>query len=285
MVKILIAILEWIIIAFIVGSVYVLTSTIIENKNKIKALSKKSIDIALDRWHSSRFSEEAVLADLSKYGVFYMTHDYNLEASTWILLKVMVAAGMGVISIFIPVGAAARTLLIAGAVILGYFLPDIVIRAANESDNQAMSKDILQIYTTLKIHGRAGVYITDSLIEAQRSVSNKRLKQALNEMNNNIFSSRTSIDEAVKQFNARFCNEAIDNLSVIILQSINSGQSVNLLEDLSAQIISGQEALLERKKGILARKLAVQQVLFFGLVVGMILYLVIVEMQMSLMTL
>lgn len=277
----LVMIMKYLIIGFICYSAYTLVSILFANKNKAVVLAKDVVNNALGKSKSSWFNEDKILADLSKYGVMYMTKDYNIEASTWILVKVLCGALCGLVGFSLASSIIGKILCAVGLLIAGFFLPDGFIRLSNKSDNDAMANDILTIYTILKIHARAGVYVTDSLIECQRTVTNGRLKQALNEMNNNILSSRITMDEAIMQFNARFRNDSIDNLAIILLQSSKSGQSINLLDDLSAQIVNGNKARSEMKKAKLKRKLSIQQTIFFSIVVGMVLYLVIIEMTTS----
>ena len=277
----LVVIMKYLVIGFICYNAYTLVSIIFANRNKAVILAKDVVNNALGKSKSSWFNEDKILADLSKYGVMYMTKDYNIEASTWILVKVLCGSLCGLVGFSLTTSIIGKILCAIGLLIAGFFLPDGFIRLSNKSDNDAMANDILTIYTILKIHARAGVYVTDSLIECQRTVTNGRLKQALNEMNNNILSSRITMDEAIMQFNARFRNDAIDNLAIILLQSSKSGQSINLLDDLSAQIVNGNKARSEMKKAKLKRKLSIQQTIFFSIVVGMVLYLVIIEMTTS----
>lgn len=277
----LVVIMKYLVIGFICYNAYTLVSIIFANRNKAVILAKDVVNNALGKSKSSWFNEDKILADLSKYGVMYMTKDYNIEASTWILVKVLCGSLCGLVGFSLTTSIIGKILCAIGLLIAGFFLPDGFIRLSNKSDNDAMANDILTIYTILKIHARAGVYVTDSLIECQRTVTNGRLKQALNEMNNNILSSRITMDEAIMQFNARFRNDAIDNLAIILLQSSKSGQSINLLDDLSAQIVNGNKARSEMKRAKLKRKLSIQQTLFFSIVVGMVLYLVIIEMTTS----
>lgn len=277
----LVVIMKYLVIGFICYNAYTLVSIIFANRNKAVILAKDVVNNALGKSKSSWFNEDKILADLSKYGVMYMTKDYNIEASTWILVKVLCGSLCGLVGFSLTTSIIGKILCAIGLLIAGFFLPDGFIRLSNKSDNDAMANDILTIYTILKIHARAGVYVTDSLIECQRTVTNGRLKQALNEMNNNILSSRITMDEAIMQFNARFRNDAIDNLAIILLQSSKSGQSINLLDDLSAQIVNGNKARSEMKRAKLKRKLSIQQTLFFSIVVGIVLYLVIIEMTTS----
>lgn len=280
-----ITIAKFVLILFVCYCVHTLISIFYSRRDKAAIYMKNVVDAALDNYNTGIFNRDKILGDLSKYGVMYMLKDYNMEASSWIIVKFIFAILFGVLGIAFKFPLMQTILAVIALAILGFFAPDIFIRISNSGDNSDMSNDILTIYTILKIHARAGVYITDSLIECQRSVANGRLKQALNEMNNNILSSKITMEEAIRQFNARFRNDQIDNLSIILLQATESGQSVSLLDDLSAQITVGNEIRTKAKKDKLKRELSIQQVAFFTLLTGMMLYLIVMEMFQSLQTL
>jgi len=267
------------ILVFLAVQVYTLVSILMSKSDQITVMAKKSVDIAMGRSKSSYFNYDKITADLSKYGIMYMFHDYNLEPSTFIIAKLIAAIGTGLLVFII---APSQIFIALIGVVAGFFIPDGLMRLSNASDNDSIRDDVLLIYRTLKIHARAGVYITDSLIECQRSILNPRLKQALNEMNNNILSSRVTVEEAVDQFNSRFCNEQIDDLSIIIKQAIRTGRSADLLTDISKQIETSNNIQTQKKKDTLKRKTAITQVMFFGIISALMIYLVAMEMAVSL---
>ena len=258
--QLIITIIKWILIVFIMIEAYTAVSVIFDKKNKISVMAKGTINLALGKSNS-----------------IYM------DPSAFVSAKLACAGGFGLLGfIAAPNEWIPKIIGITIGLILGFIAPDIFIRISNRQDNDKMMTDIQTIYTTLKIHARAGVYVTDSLIECQRNIENGRLKQALNEMNNNILASRVTIDEAVDQFNARFCNEQIDNLSVVIKQALHTGRSADMLEDISKQIDTNNFVHRMKVKDRIKKESAFIQVTFFTLITVILLYLVVMELMQGL---
>jgi hypothetical protein len=144
-----------------------------------------------------------------------------------------------------------------------------------------MQNDLVGVFSTLKIHARAGVYISDTLVECQRIVANPRLKEAFTELNNNILSRRVTVADAVDIFNSRFDNDQIDNLSVIIKQTLRTGRSTDMIADISKQIEDANKARSMAQRDRLKRKVALIQTIFFCMITVLVLYLVIMQMYVS----
>lgn len=281
--ELIITILKWILIAFIMIEAYTAVSVLYDRRNSFSVMTRKSIEIALGKTKSSYFNAKRIEGDLSKYGVMYMLHDYKLDPTGFVAIKICFAGLIALVSFsIVPNTVVAKILAIAVGILIGFFAPDLFIRLNNNMDNEKMSDDIQSIYTTLKIHARAGVYITDSLIECQRNVENGRLKEALNEMNNSILSSRATIDDAVDQFSLRFCNEQINNLSVVIKQALKTGRSSDMLEDISKQIEINNRIHNMKVRDKIKRQSAGIQVAYFSMITVLLLYLVMTELVFSL---
>ena len=281
--QLIITALRWLLIAFICIECYTAVSVLFDRKNRIAVMAKKTINLAIGKSNSVYFNPDRIISDLSKYGIMYSFRDYNMEASTFVSAKFTCAGMFALLGIMLtPDQLVTKLLVVAICLVCGFFAPDVFMRLSNQSDNAKMMSDIQLIYTTLMIHAKAGVYITDSLIECQRNVENGRLKQALNEMNNNILASRVTIEEAVDQFNARFRNDQIDNLAVIIKQALETGRSSDMLEDLSKQIDNYNRIRSLKTRDRIKRQAAFIQVTYFSLITFMLLYLVAVELMVGL---
>ena len=149
--------------------------------------------------------------------------------------------------------------------VLGFFLPDILLNVSNSMDNDTMLSDIKCIYDTLRIQTKAGVFLSASLCECYLAVKNRRLKSALLELTNDI-STRREIDDALERFNEKFDFGQIDIFCIVIRQSMESGRSVKVLEDLSLQMNDLQRAINMKEKEALDRKVQViELMLFIGL--------------------
>ena len=149
--------------------------------------------------------------------------------------------------------------------VIGFFLPDILLNVSNSIDNDTMLSDIKCIYDTLRIQTKAGVFLSASLCECYLAVKNRRLKSALLELTNDI-STRREIDDALERFNEKFDFGQIDIFCIVIRQSMESGRSVKVLEDLSLQMNDLQRAINMKEKEALDRKVQViELMLFIGL--------------------
>lgn len=149
--------------------------------------------------------------------------------------------------------------------VLGFFMPDILLNVSNSMDNDTMLSDIKCIYDTLRIQTKAGVFLSASLCECYLAVKNRRLKSALLELTNDI-STRREIDDALERFNEKFDFGQIDIFCIVIRQSMESGRSIKVLEDLSMQMNDLQRAINMKEKEALDRKVQViELMLFIGL--------------------
>ena len=145
---------------------------------------------------------------------------------------------------------------------VGFFLPDMLLTVSNSADNDAMLEDIKCIYDTLRIQTKAGVYLSASLCECYLAVKNRRLKSALLELTNDI-STRHEIEDALERFNEKFDCSQIDIFCIVIRQSMESGRSVKVLEDLSLQMNDLQHAINLKEKEALDRKVQIIELLIF----------------------
>ena len=145
---------------------------------------------------------------------------------------------------------------------IGFFMPDILLNVSNSMDNDTMLSDIKCIYDTLRIQTKAGVFLSASLCECYLAVKNRRLKSALLELTNDI-STRRDIDDALERFNEKFASGQIDIFCIVIRQSMESGRSVKVLEDLSLQMNDLQHAINLKEKEALDRKVQVIELLLF----------------------
>lgn len=167
--------------------------------------------------------------------------------------------------------------------IAGFFVPDILLTISNSADNDAMLSDIKCIYDTLRIQTKAGVFLSASLCECYLAVKNRRLKSALLELTNDI-STRRDIDDALERFNEKFDCGQIDIFCIVIRQSMESGRSVKVLEDLSLQMNDLQHAINMKEKEALERKVQIIELLIFIGLLAVTVYSLGVEVMSSVLT-
>ncbi len=158
-----------------------------------------------------------------------------------------------------------------------YALPGILLRYLNGRDNERMLPDLKLVYHGLEIQLKAGIYVTDALAECYGCVSEKRLKQALLDLAGDIVM-QSDIYRAMDDFQSKFDNRYIDTLCITLLQALESGQAVELLNDLSEQVKDMEIAVINRKKGALDRSLTFYQLGILTAVLGVVLYACVTQM-------
>lgn len=191
---------------------------------------------------------------LKKNGVNYMFP--AVGAVEFYILKLIFAATSVIIICIL------QMIILLPIVCLAFFIPDILIKFSNSSDNDAMLSDIESIYDIMRIQARAGVFVQDSLLDCYISSKNKRLKAALLELCNQISTSST-MEEAVSEFEVKFNNNHIDILCIILRQAQTSGKTVQILSDMSEQIRQVRHSLAMKEEGRLERRIEVLELMIF----------------------
>lgn len=147
----------------------------------------------------------------------------------------------------------------------------LILEISNRRDNENLLKDIQSMYDTLLIKTQAGLFLVSALSECYRVVSNARLKSALLELSAKI-AAEADMDTALDEFNIKFKNQWIDSLCIVIRQSLESGQSVKALTDMSNQMTDVQEAINIRIKEKLNWKVMKVQLLAYAAIIAVCIY-------------
>ena len=230
-----------------------------ENLSKAGESGADFVGRILKKSKLNYFNFHSIQKFLKTRGAVYMFGEMATPV-TFLLVKLLAFLLLFMVGISfnsIPAG------LILG--VLGFFLPDMLLNVSNSMDNDTMLSDIKCIYDTLRIQTKAGVFLSASLCECYLAVKNRRLKSALLELTNDI-STRREIDDALERFNEKFDFGQIDIFCIVIRQSMESGRSVKVLEDLSLQMNDLQRAINMKEKEALDRKVQViELMLFIGL--------------------
>ncbi len=156
-------------------------------------------------------------------------------------------------------------------------VPVLLVLYMNHSDNLKMLSELKLVYHALEIQVRAGVYITDALAECYGVVREKRFRKALLDLAGDILM-RSNVSEAITDFQNKFDNRYIDSLCMIVLQTLESGQALDLLSDLSEQIKDMEEAVLAGKKESLDRSITFYQLGILAAVLVVVLYTCVTKM-------
>lgn len=154
---------------------------------------------------------------------------------------------------------------------VGLMLPWLILPMLNRADNERMLSDIRLVYHTLATQIRAGVYVTDALTEIYSGVENIRLKEALLDLGGDIVL-HADLITTLDRFQARFDNRYIDSLCITIIQAMESGQAVELLQDIAEQVKDVERTVLEKKKASLDRCITFCQLGMLSCVLAVAIY-------------
>lgn len=227
-----------------------------ESASKVSDAGSDFVGRILKKSKLNYFQYDSIETFLNTKGAVYM---FGTIANPVIYMLIKTLAFLLLFMTGVSVGGFALAFLLG---ITGFFLPDVLLTVSNSADNDAMLGDIKCIYDTLRIQTKAGVFLSASLSECYLAVRNRRLKSALLELTNDI-STRRDIDDALERFNEKFDCGQIDIFCIVIRQSMESGRSVKVLEDLSLQMNDLQHAINMKEKEALDRKVQVIELLIF----------------------
>ena len=155
--------------------------------------------------------------------------------------------------------------------LVGYIAVDILIREMNKMDNDEMFADLKTLYDTFRIQQTAGIYLTNAIVDSYLMVKNKRLKEALKQVSKEIMSER-DIVKAVENMSQKFRNDYIDEFVTVIVQSVETGQMVNMLEQINHQMINIEDVLNQKRESRIERKMLIIELLMFIGILAMAIY-------------
>ena len=227
-----------------------------ESASKVSDAGNDFVGRILKKSKLNYFQYDSIETFLNTKGAVYM---FGTIANPVIYMLIKTLAFLLLFMTGVSIGGFALAFLLG---ITGFFLPDVLLTVSNSADNDAMLGDIKCIYDTLRIQTKAGVFLSASLSECYLAVRNRRLKSALLELTNDI-STRRDIVDALERFNEKFDCGQIDIFCIVIRQSMESGRSVKVLEDLSLQMNDLQHAINMKEKEALDRKVQVIELLIF----------------------
>ncbi len=244
---------------------------------KFQRMAKQKLLVSMKNTQVRIFNYDTIETYLIQYGVKYMFGD-KIDPLGYLGLKISSSVIFGVAGTSIA-GVYGGICFLP----LGFLAFDLVIKFSNNQDNEKMSKDIRSIYDTLRLQTKANVYLLQALSECYLCVQSQRLKSALLKLTSNIIAN-SDIEAAIDEFNLQFKNNYIDTFCIIIKQSLESGKSLQILEDMSNQITDVQKAIDLKEREGLERVIQLFQLLFFIGMIGICIYYLCLEIGNGLLT-
>lgn len=228
--------------------------------NKAYMVTRQSLLNSMKASTIKSFNYDAVEQYINSSGLAYMTN-YKMTPLMYIMLRIALALFLMILGL--------QFNLFAGLALLpiGYFGLDFIINMSDKADNDKMLADIEDVYDTLRIQTKAGVYITSVLTDCYLVVKNKRLKSAFLKLTSDI-AAKNDIDTALDDFRGKFRNEYIDTLVIIIKQSMQTGQAAKMFDDIREQIADIDAAMLINEKNSINSKIIfVQMIVYVAIIV------------------
>lgn len=265
------------ILAIIIAVLIYKITNLSVSKRKISTFTINRIEKTLKSSKVNHFSYEEIEKYLRKNGVENIFENKKITPQMFILVRIF----MGIL--FMMVGIKEELWIAAVLLgIVGFYSPNMMIKISNDSDNDKILVDLKNIYDTLRIQTKAGVYLTYALAECYLVARNSRLKKALLELNDQIIG-RNDIENALDEFNEKFNSHYIDTFCIVLKQSLESGKSVQILDDLSAQISDIQQTISLKEEESMKFKIEIIQLFIFVGVLAIVLYGISIELVTSLM--
>lgn len=263
---------DWLVIAsklimlFIIFAVAYLVDYMVKNEiiqkqySKMQGQGKQFLTENMKRAKGKSFNYDYMDAFINKYGVNFMIK--GITPVGYVALKLIA-------SLFVMVVTMHENVVLGLA--FGpacYYILDFIFIESNKSDNKLMLEDIKNVYDTLRIQIKAGVYITSVLTDCYLVVKNKRLKKAFLELTSDI-AAKNDLEESLDRFTYKFDNQYIDNLATVIKQSMTTGQAGKMFDDIKGQINDIENAMVEaEKQRINAQILIVQALMYVAILVS-----------------
>lgn len=240
---------------------YMVKNEIIQKQySKMQGQGKQFLTENMKRAKGKSFNYDYMDAFINKYGVNFMIK--GITPVGYVALKL-------VASVFVMLVTMHENVVLGLA--FGpacYYILDFIFIESNKSDNKLMLEDIKNVYDTLRIQIKAGVYITSVLTDCYLVVKNKRLKKAFLELTSDI-AAKNDLEESLDRFTYKFDNQYIDNLATVIKQSMTTGQAGKMFDDIKGQINDIENAMVEaEKQRINAQILTVQALMYVAILVS-----------------
>ena len=231
-----------------------------KNLKKLRDKSYSTMSSSMEYSRLSMFNYSSIEKFLNNSGAKQMFKWLN--PVTWLFIEIITAL------FGIMVGASLAGII--GAVIgcvIGFMFPRFVAAQSNSGDNKKLLTDLRTIYDVLRIQTKAGVYTSLILSDCYLSVRNKRLREALMELVSDI-AVNSDMEEALEKFRSKFSNDYIDSLALVIKQSLVTGSSAQMLDDIAIQISNIEDALLVNQRNTVTTKLTFVQLLLYGSIIA-----------------
>lgn len=235
----------------------------VQNKKKLldaRDTAMTAISSSMEKSKFKIFSYKYVDEKLKSTGMKDMFQWLN--PVTWLLIEIGVAIIVFIL-VFPMFGIFAAIL----GCVLGVLIPNYVAEASNKQDNRKILEDLRAVYDIFRIQSRAGAYTSLILSDCYMMVCNKRLRNGFKQLIADITIDK-GMEKALEDFRSKFSNEYIDSLVLVIKQSLVTGTTVQMLDDIKAQIDNLEGALIIAEKENAETRIVVVQLMLYVAIIA-----------------
>ena len=155
---------------------------------------------------------------------------------------------------------------------LGLFLPTLYFNMVDKKDNEALINDAMTISNVLSLQLKGGAYVGVALAECREIVYHKRMRKALDELDNHLKTQDMTLAESIDELQSKFDSTEVLTVCLILKQGMETGRMTECSADLSRQCSASKQQIFERKKARLERALTYVMLLIFGSGMGFLIY-------------
>lgn len=215
---------------------------------------------------------------LKKLGADMFLKD-GITVSQWYMYKMLWALAFMFVVMFITKVFCGKSILLVSFAfsLAGFFFMDLYLRMKNNSSNEEMMSDIMEMSRSVLYGKRGGQYISDALKDSVMVVENKRLKLALIKLKNNL-ESGMPIDESLKEMELSFSSGEISAFCTVIKSLQSTGQVDESLKVLERNIEREQISVNKKRCVILENKTMFYVMLVAFDLLALILYCVVMKL-------
>lgn len=181
-------------------------------------------------------------------------------------IKICLAAGVSLII------AEIHFALIPIGLIVGWVLPDKLVKSYNKKCNYKMLSDLQLLFNSLAIQIKGGLHVTSAVYECYDIVEFPRLKDALQELEAESIL-QGDFKNALMLFQSKFDNQYINSLCIALMQALDSGKAVDLIGDIGEQLKEMHVTYLDKKRDEMEKSMTISIVLLVASTIFFILYM------------
>lgn len=252
--------------AAVIGAIVTFEFLKIDVKQKAKSLYQKTKDRSYAQMSgnaSKKFNYDAMEEKMTASGIKYRMGN-SFSPFDYEIFRAGISIGIGLLGMLL------NPYYFLPGVLIGMLLVPYYFRHEDKYDNNEMLPDIVQIYGIIGLQLKSGIFLSKVIYECYRATENPRLKKALLEFSLDI-ENFSDVKGAAVSFRKKFNNSYIDTFAKTIEQADDTGNAVQIFEDIEKQMKNLNEAVTMKQENKAKRVgFVFETVIFLGIMLFMV---------------